>query len=189
MALEVEVKLQVDSHAAVRERMKERGARFMRRVLETNRLFDTRKGRLRKKGCGLRVRSCRAEEGDAPPAMLTFKGPRQPGPMKKREEIETILDDAEVFVSILHRVGFAERICFEKRRESWQLGDCSIELDEVPWLGTFVEIEGPDEDRIRDVQRQLGLADHPIIRSSYVALLHDYCHQHNLSTLPIRFPA
>ncbi len=50
------------------------GATCEGRVVETNRLFDTPDGRLRRGERGLRVRSCRRESGQAPQPTLTYKG-------------------------------------------------------------------------------------------------------------------
>lgn len=45
----------------------------------------------------------------------------------------------------------------ESRRETWQLGDVEIMLDEWPWLKPYIEIEGPSEEQVRVVATQLGL--------------------------------
>jgi hypothetical protein len=44
-------------------------------------------------------------------------------------------------------------------------------LDELPLLGCFVEIEGPDDKAIAAVQTDLGLADSAHIVESYAALI------------------
>ena len=62
-------------------------------------------------------------------------------------------------------------LVFEKKRRIWRLGDCKIALDELPLLGSFVEIEGPDDKKIADVQKNLGLADLPHITESYASLV------------------
>ncbi len=118
---------------------------------------------------------------------MTYKGPRQPGPLKKREEVQISLDDPDAARTILDRLGFVEVVCFEKRRESWRLGDCLIELDEVPHLGCYVEIEGPDEPSIRQAQETLGLADSEMIRHTYIALLVEHCRHNDLPADRITF--
>ena len=50
-----------------------------------------------------------------------------------------------------------------------------VELDELPLLGTFVEIEGPDEKTIHQVQQRIGLSEHRHIEASYLSLLSDFC--------------
>jgi adenylate cyclase class 2 len=59
----------------------------------------------------------------------------------------------------------------EKKRRLWQLGGCSVALDQLPSLGDFVEIEGPDENTITNVQQDLGLADLSHIGKSYAQLI------------------
>ena len=65
-------------------------------------------------------------------------------------------------------------LSFEKRRETLELDGCKVELDELPHLGSFVEIEGPDEEAVLRVREKLGLADRPIVKTSYIALLMGY---------------
>jgi adenylate cyclase class IV len=56
-------------------------------------------------------------------------------------------------------------------RRLWRLGRCEIALDELPELGYFVEIEGPEEEEIARVQERLGLSDRPHIARSYAHLI------------------
>ncbi len=44
-------------------------------------------------------------------------------------------------------------------------------MDELPLLGSFLEIEGPDDKKIADVQKNLGLANLPHITESYASLV------------------
>jgi adenylate cyclase class IV len=60
---------------------------------------------------------------------------------------------------------------FEKKRRIWQFGGCEVALDELPLLGSFVEIEGRDGEKIADVQRNLGLSNLPVILESYASLM------------------
>ena len=93
-----------------------------------------------------------------------------PGPFKRREEFEVEISDAAVMTHLLHELGFRERIIFEKRRESWLLHPCRVELDELPKFGTFVEVEGPDEDAIRLALATLGATDGEHVAESYAAI-------------------
>jgi adenylate cyclase, class 2 len=178
VTLEIEAKFRVGSHEPVRERLRALGAQFIERVLETNHILDRADGALRRDGCGLRVRvTSGAGEGGLVRATLTYKGPRRAGALKSREEIEVEVGSGERLVEMLHRLGFQTVLWYEKRRESWGLEDCRVELDEPPRLGLFVEIEGPDEERIRAVQLDLGLRDEQLVRESYVELLCDFCRE------------
>jgi adenylate cyclase class 2 len=184
---ELESKIRVADHESVRARLRETGAEYISRVLETNRLFDDQKWTLLKSGCGLRVRECLPLEGPGPSATLTYKGPVRESEFKQRSEIEFPIASAGAMIEILHKLGFFERIIFEKKRESWRLDPCKVELDEVPTLGRFVEVEGPDPKTIKRIVGQLGLDATASIRKSYVALLADGASTSSPRPLEFRF--
>ena len=177
MPTELEAKLRVDSLDPVRERLHSLGATLIEKVLETNLIFDRADGTLRAAGCGLRIRTTVAEGSGDRRTILTFKGKTVPGPFKRREEIEMDVSDETAAATMLERLGFVVILRYQKRRESWSYESCRIELDEPPHLGSFVEIEGPDEQTIRSVQDKLGLGDVPHTRASYVRMLLEYGHQ------------
>jgi len=180
MATETEAKFRVGSHDGVRERLRALGAECLGVVVETNVILDRPDGSLRQAGCGLRVRSTRLADGSDGPATLTFKGPRRPGPLKSREELEVSVDDAPTAEQLLALCGYVTILWYQKRRESWIVGDCRVELDEPPHLGLFVEIEGPNEAAIASVQERLGLGGESHVRESYVRMLIEYCREHGI---------
>jgi adenylate cyclase, class 2 len=176
MPTEIEVKIRLDHPEPLRERLGRLGTLSGPPVLETNHIFDAADGRLREAGCGLRVREARSlpagpnAESVIRPAVFTYKGPRRPGQVKVREELETQAEDAATLIAILAQLSFREVVVFEKRRESWQVGPCIVTLDELPRLGWWAEIEGPDESAVTDVQAQLGLASATPVEETYAAL-------------------
>jgi adenylate cyclase, class 2 len=171
MAIETEAKMQVDDLAAVRRRLKAAGAKAAGSHLETNIFFDTPGAALRRADRGLRLRANRDTRTGRTVHVVTFKGPRKPGPLKRRKEIEFVVDDPDALVRVFAELGYVVTLRFPKRRESWTLGGCKIELDELPLLGTFVEIEGPRRAKIFSVRKRLGLDNRPLINGSYAALL------------------
>jgi adenylate cyclase, class 2 len=187
MPTEVEIKLQVDAHDPVRAKLQQRGAESLGKVLEINHIFDNAERTMLATDRGLRVRECRNDHGELLRAILTYKGPRAPGRIKRREEIELTVDDPAAASTLLEQLGFLEAVRFEKRRESWRLGDCLVELDEVPYLGAFIEIEGPDEAHIEQVRTELGLANTPLVRGSYIGLLVRHCQNQGLPFAMITF--
>jgi adenylate cyclase class IV len=98
--IELECKVAVDSHEPVRTWLREAGAKYVGRVLETNRLFDRADRSLMSGGCGLRVRSVEILDGAGPQSTLTLKGPLQAGVYKRREEIEVAVGDGEATVRL-----------------------------------------------------------------------------------------
>ncbi len=103
--------------------------------------------------------------------LLTYKGPRQAGRIKRRPEFQTAVAEAEPMIAILGRVGFAEVFRYEKRRTTWHVGECEVVLDELPRLGWFAEVEGPSEEAVLACLAEVGLAGEEIIRDTYVGLL------------------
>lgn len=187
MPLEIEAKLKVESHATVREKMRTLGAIQLGQVLETNYIFDNAERTLLAGDSGLRIRTTQTETREHRGAILTYKGPRQDSTFKSRQEIQVHIDDAAAAQQMLEALGFIEAVRFEKRRESWQLDACRVELDELPYLGVYVEIEGPDEAAVSRAQNELGLGGIAHIRESYIALLVHHCKQQNRSPLDIMF--
>ena len=99
------------------------------------------------------------------------KGPQQQGDLKSREEAEVRVEAGDDAVAVLAALGYQPTLSFEKKRQSWELDGCKIELDEIPILGRFVEIEGPDPQTVMRVRQKLGLADRPLIKTGYITML------------------
>jgi adenylate cyclase class IV len=113
----------------------------------------------------------RPAAGGAGRVRLTFKGPRRPGPLKRRPESEVEVAAAEPMAALLAALGLAEKFRYEKRRTTWRRGACEIVLDEVPYLGWFAEVEGPSEAAVLACLADLRLVDQPLVADSYVGLL------------------
>jgi adenylate cyclase, class 2 len=189
MSVEIEAKLKVDSHESVRGALAAAGATRIGRVLEENHIFDDPGRTMLKADCGLRVRVCRDDAGRVVSVTMTYKGPRADARFKSRPEIQFHVDDKQAALDFLAALGFVEAVRFEKRRESWQLGDCRIELDELPHLGLYVEVEGPSESAVAAAQQTVGLGLLPHEPCSYVAMLVEHCRKHGLPATAITFPA
>lgn len=177
MSRELEAKVRVDDLTAVERRLREMGGEPFFDAIIGDSFFDTADGGLRAAGSGMRIRTarrCRIGGGDDNAAAITFKGPREGGAVKIREEIEFGVGDAAAARRLLERLGFVEQLSYEKHRRSWRIGECRVELDDVPLLGNFVEIEGPDEATIAEVQRELGLEGHAQEMRSYAAMLDEH---------------
>ncbi len=182
MPFEIEAKLKVDSHDAVRQRLQESGARLREETIETDRLFDRIEQNLREQGIALRLRTVqRADNRSTIRSVLTVKGPATTGAVKTREEVEQPVQDADAAARMLELLGFSADLTYQKRRETWEHRECIISLDTPPHIGYFVEIEGPTEERVLEVQAELGLENLPHVRPSYAAMLAAFCEGNNLT--------
>ena len=161
--IEREIKLRFESAAAARGAVIGTGAAARRpRQLQDDRLLDWPDGRLRERGCTLRVRD------QAGAAALTFKGPPQRSAMKVREELETVVGDAPLLIRLLERLDLRVWFRYQKYREEYELPGVVLTIDETP-IGTFVELEG-DEQGITDLAAAMGRTPRDYVVDSYYSL-------------------
>lgn len=155
MPKEIEAKFLNINPEDIRARLVSVGAqcehpmRLMRRAL-----FDYPDGRFQKgiKEGGrtqiLRVRS----EGHK--TTITYKARSGSG---YADEIETTVGSFEEMQNILKAIGLESYTYQESKRETWQYKNVEVVIDEWPWLSTYIEIEGPDEESIKSAASDLGL--------------------------------
>src|ERR1700712_1697855 len=124
MPTEIEAKMSVPNFDVVRNRLQERGAQPHGTVMETNVFLDTEDRSLLTSDEGLRIRENRNLETGKQVHILTYKGPKQMGLLKSREEVELTVDSTTSAVSLFEKLGFVPMLSFEKRRESWHLNTC-----------------------------------------------------------------
>src|SRR3972149_6592288 len=155
MALEIEIKLKVDSFEPTIEKLKALGAEFEGDFVQTDAYYDDTQDSLVSSDRCLRIRKHKNHLGEA--IELTYKGARENHRFKTRREIGIKVEKAEELAELFAHLGYRERLSIEKKRGLWDFADCKIALDELPMLGKFIEIEGPDDKQIEKVQKQLGL--------------------------------
>lgn len=169
MELEIEAKVKVESLGPVSERLTEAGASFEHELVEKDSYFIDADRKVVRAGCGLRLRRQKSNEEEK--VILTFKGPKKKTKFKTRQEIEVEVNDVDAAEKLLAALGCQKKLMFEKKRNLWKLDECKICLDELPLLGSFVEVEGPDEAAIEDVLKKIGLSDHEHINKGYAKLM------------------
>ena len=178
--LEREIKLRFDDAAEARAAALKTGAAPLRaRRLQEDYVLDTPDGTLRQRRSVLRVRM---ETGRA---ILTFKGPVHPAPMKLRDELETMVSDGPLLVRLLGELGFQVGFRYEKYREEFILNDVIVAVDETP-VGTFIEIEGSAEG-IRATATALGRSSGDYLLDSYRTLFVQHCERRGLPVTNMLF--
>jgi len=169
MKTEIEAKLKVDSLESVERQLQTLGAQFVEQQHQIDYYFDDEKSSFAKNDKCLRLRLQSIENEKS--AFLTYKGPKQKDDFKKRLEIEIQVSDVESAENLLSILGYKNKLVIEKERKIWQLCSCFVALDNLPSLGCFVEIEGPDSLKIAEVQKKLGLENIRHIPDSYAELM------------------
>jgi adenylate cyclase, class 2 len=171
LATETEVKLNVPSMDEFRHKLASMKPKLLsERHFEDNFVLDYPDGRLRSRACLMRVR--KTKQGES----VTFKGPPQPSlHFKKREELETQVDNADQMLAILEQLGLRIWFRYQKYREEHSVtlapdagGEVKVALDWTP-IGDYVELEGSEEG-IRQVAARLGFRECQFLRDSYYAL-------------------
>lgn len=150
MQKEIEAMFADVDHDVIREKLEKLGGicvqpmRDMRRALvQTPAMRDLH--------AFLRVR----DEGDK--ITLTYKQVNELS-LHGVEEAEVEVDDFDTTVAILKASGLEPTTYQESRRETWQLNDVEVVLDEWPWIETYIEVEGKNEADVRDTASLLGLS-------------------------------
>jgi len=161
---EVEAKFYVNDPDKIKARLPDLEARLIQsRILETNIRFDLPDASLRSEGRVLRLR--RDTE-----SRLTYKGAgRNEQGVLSRTEIEFVVEDFDKARQFLEALGYRELLSYDKYREVYELDECHIMLDELPY-GNFVEIEGKNAEAIQAVAAKLNLNWDAAIPRSYSAL-------------------
>lgn len=162
--VETEVKIYVETLRIIEQRLILAGAALTApRVYERNIRYDDANNALTSAERVLRLRQDTRTR-------LTFKEPATSteNNILSRPELEVEVSDFDTMHAILEHLGFREAWMYEKHRTTYELNDCEIVLDEMPY-GKFVEIEG-DPANIEALLDLLGLNDSPRILASYSAI-------------------
>lgn len=182
--LEVEVKFFVGEHESLRSALRAAEATLKKpRIYERNVIYDTAAYQLKESERLLRLRQDER-------VRLTVKAPapaeaQARSEAKVRQELEIEVSDFATAEAILGQLGYQPKLIYEKYRETWQLGEVEIVLDEMPY-GNFAELEGPEE-ALKTLAQQLGINWEKRMLTNYLALMSDVRAFANLSFYDITF--
>jgi len=166
---EIETKFKVKSPGEFRKKLKRVKARFICRNLER----DIYYGPL---GFSVNAEVIRLRRLNGNMGLFTIKSSTDDTAspfFKIRSELEAGTDDAKTFEVILNKLGFQERFRKEKVRETYSLGKIKVLLDKLPYIGWYVELEGPKK-YIESAARRLGLDMQNAITDTYMMLFKYY---------------
>ncbi len=176
MGIENEIKIRIEDRRDFLRRLAElRPTVVSERHFEDNFILDDSNHSLSSRRSLVRIRVTNLG------AWLTFKGPPHPSELfKRREELETAVNDGRAALAILGKAGLRVLFRYQKYRREFQVaagpapGDAvRVALDETP-IGIFAEFEG-SEDGIKRIARQMALPRSCFLRDSYASLYIQYC--------------
>lgn len=136
-------------------------------VLQLDEYYDTPDGQLKKQDLVVRIRSQNEKK------TIALKSPRidLPSGMTKRIELEFLSAEGEKIHDQLTSQGLKPNEAAEKERWTFIHHECEIVLDKLPFIGTFIEIEGPSENAIHEVIALLNLSSCNVVCQNYGELM------------------
>jgi adenylate cyclase class 2 len=178
---EIEVKFLIRDLPALNNRFKELNVKLLsERTHELNYRYDTPDHHFTRQMQVLRLRQDQS-------ATLTFKSAADPASeVSSRQEIEFEVGDFDTARRFLQALGYEVSIIYEKYRTTYQLNDCLLMLDEMPY-GNFLEIEGLDAAAIRKMADSLQLNWDKRIKLSYLAVFYRLKEKYDLKASNLLF--
>jgi adenylate cyclase, class 2 len=136
-------------------------------ILQLDEYYDTSDEQLKKQDLVVRIRTSGNKK------TIALKSPRMelPSGMTNRIELEFVAAEGENVQDQFLKQGLMTNEAAEKERWTFVHEQCEIVLDKLPFIGFFIEIEGPSEEAIQGIIKLLNLSSCPIIRQNYGELM------------------
>jgi predicted adenylyl cyclase CyaB len=150
-------------------------------IRQLDEYYDTSDRQLKKQDLVIRIRT--SVDGEKKKT-IALKSPRidlESG-ATKRIELEFVSGEGEQVQEQLLSQGLFSHESAEKERWTFAYQECEIVLDKLPFIGPFIEIEGPSEEAIHEIVSLLELASSPVIRKNYGELMLEKFQQLGLPT-------
>jgi predicted adenylyl cyclase CyaB len=167
--LNVEIKARCTDPAAIRHYLLAQQAEFKGVDEQTDTYFQVPNGRLK-------LREGRIENN-----LIQYNRPNQAGPKNSDFKLVKVPDAAGLKTALAASLGI--KVIVQKKREIYFIGNVKFHIDEVPGLGSFMEIEagnigtgaglGQPEllEQCRHYMQQLGIRNEDLIQVSYSDML------------------
>lgn len=150
METEIEAKFPNVDVGNLRAMLKEKGAvQEHPEVLMRRKNYDYPDRRLEKIGGWIRVR----DEGNK--ITLGYKQLND-RTLHGTKEVSVVVDDFDKTCQFLEAIGMEAKAYQETKREKWKYKGVEVTIDTWPWVPTFVELEGPTEESVKNVANELG---------------------------------
>ena len=129
--------------------------------------FDTQEENLKEQDFTVRLRSVNGN------LKVALKSPRiyLPGSVYQRIELEFSAANEREVREQLARQGLTATAILEKRRWTFSSAHAEIALDRLPFIGSFIEVEGDTPSAIETVLASLHLSSKDAVRENYSELM------------------
>jgi predicted adenylyl cyclase CyaB len=165
--IEVKIKSTKQEHERVAKQLVKLGFKKIKSVNEMNILYEHPSIPLKSIGNVLRVRH-------ADKTTMTFKGKKfqNKNGLKIREEFEVEFSEGKEIENILTALGFKPGMVIKKKRTMYRKATTEVDLDILPALGYFIEIEGT-ETAILKTLKALNLETKERLTQGYAQLIRE----------------
>jgi len=165
---EIEAKILEVDRKKLEAELRRIGAKKIGERKVESQFFDFPKDSLKRKGMVLRLRL------DGKKTMLAVKKKRGKARLKELDEFEVEVSDFGEVRRMLLLLGLKETRAITKRRTSFKLGRAGIEIDKIPGIPCFAEIEAPSEKQVVAVAKKLGFSEKQLLPWNMFDVLRHY---------------
>lgn len=165
--INIEIKARTNNSKAIREYLSSHPATFKGIDEQTDTYFNTPNGRLK------------LREGNIENNLIYYERPDQAGPKHSSFNLVKVDDAAGLKEVLMKSIGV--KVVVIKKREIYYIDNVKFHIDEVPGLGSFVEIEAGNiiadltEDQLRKqcdfYLEKFGIHDDDLVEVSYSDML------------------
>jgi len=117
------------------------------------------------------------DEGDK--IVMTYKNVSDDNSILGTKEVNVTVSDYEDAILFLQGCGLKAKAKQETKREVWVLDGVEITIDTWPWIPTFMEIEGPSEEKVWSTAKALGYGKE---QAKYGSVDTTYQHYYGIDT-------
>lgn len=161
--LNVEIKARCNDVSFIRNYLLTNGADFKGRDQQTDTYFNVKYGRLK------------LREGNIENNLIYYERNNQAGPKDSHFQLTPVTDSANLKDMLIKSIGI--KVVVQKSREIYYIGNVKFHIDQVPDLGSFVEIEAGNKtadlspEQLKDqcdfYIRELGIQSEDLVDKSY----------------------
>ena len=165
---EIEAKILEVDGKQLEARLRKLGAKKVGKRSVNSLFFDFPNNSLKKKKAVLRLRL------DGKKSFLTLKRKRGKSKLKELDEFQVEVSDFKETKKILSLAGLVEKRAIKKTRTTFKLGRASIEIDKLPGIPLFAEIEAPSAKQVVATAKKLGFSEKRLLPWNMFRVLKHY---------------
>ena len=125
--LNMEIKARIDDATGIRNFLFENNAKFKGVDLQQDTYFNVKRGRLK------------LREGNIENNLIYYERADMKGPKNSHFQLVKVTDSIQLKDVLEKSIGI--KVIVQKKREIYFIGNVKFHIDEVPGLGSFIEIE------------------------------------------------